>query len=60
MQNITVYYRAEADYHRSVGVELMSELRFGYMFGLNARAGIAKGIDAPGRTTGYLRVGRSF
>jgi len=48
------------DYRHGVGIELMSELRFGYLFGLNARAGIAKGIDAPGRTTAYLRVGRSF
>jgi len=48
------------DYHRGVGAELMTELRFGYLFSLQARAGIAKGIDEPGRTTGYLRVGRSF
>ena len=48
------------DSHRGVGAELMSELRFGYLFVLQARAGIAKGLDAPGRTTGYLRVGRSF
>jgi hypothetical protein len=51
---------ARPDYHRGVGVELMSELRFGYLFVLQSRAGIAKGIDAPGITTGYLRVGRSF
>jgi hypothetical protein len=31
-----------------------------YLFGLHARAGIAKGTDAPGKTTGYLKVGRSF
>jgi hypothetical protein len=48
------------DYHRGVGAELMSELRFGYLFGLHARAGVAKGIDATGKTTGYLKVGRSF
>jgi hypothetical protein len=48
------------DYHRGVGAELMTELRFGYLFFLHARAGIAKGIDATGETTGYLRVGRSF
>jgi len=51
---------ASPDYHRGVGAELLSELRFGYLFVLQARAGIAKGIDAPGKTTGYLRVGRSF
>jgi len=48
------------DYHRGVGAELMTELRIGYLIGLQARAGIARGIDDPGRTTGYLRVGRSF
>jgi hypothetical protein len=51
---------ARPDYHRGVGAELMTELRFGYLFFLQARAGIAKGLDAPGETTGYLRVGRSF
>jgi hypothetical protein len=48
------------DYHRGVGAELMTELRIGYLFALQARAGIARGIDDPGRTTGYLRVGRAF
>jgi hypothetical protein len=48
------------DYHRGFGVELMSELRFGYLLGLHARAGIAKGTGALGKTTGYLKVGRSF
>jgi hypothetical protein len=51
---------ARADYHRGIGVELMSELRIGYLFGLHARAGVARGVDALGKTTGYLRVGRSF
>ena len=51
---------ARPDYHRGLGLELMSELRIGYLFGLHARAGIARGIDAPGKTTGYLRVGRAF
>jgi hypothetical protein len=51
---------ANPDYHRGFGVELMSELRVGYVFGLHARAGIAHGVDEPGKTTGYLRVGRSF
>jgi hypothetical protein len=49
------------DYHRGVGAELVSEPRFGYLFGgFQLRAGIAKGVDAPGRTLAYLRVGRSF
>ena len=48
------------DYHRSVGVELLTELRLGYLFGLQLRLGFAKGLDAPGGRTGYLQVGRSF
>jgi len=50
----------QPDYRRGVGAELMSELRVGYLIGLQLRAGIARGIDEGGRTTGYLRVGRSF
>src|SRR4051812_3728394 len=48
------------DYHRGVGAELITEVRIGYLAGLQARAGIARGLDDPGRTTGYLRVGRAF
>ena len=48
------------DYHRGVGAELMSEPRFGYFFGLQARMGIARGLDQGGSTKFYLRVGRSF
>ena len=51
---------ASPDYHRGVGIELLSDLRFGYLFGLQARAGVAWGLDGPGETKGYLRVGRSF
>jgi hypothetical protein len=51
---------ARPDYHRGIGAELMGELRFGYLFGLHARAGIARGSDPFGKTVGYLRVGRSF
>jgi hypothetical protein len=51
---------ASPDYHRGVGIELLSELRAGYLFGLQVRAGVAKGLDGPGDTRGYLRVGRSF
>lgn len=50
----------EPDYHRGVGVELVSEPRLGYLFGWLARAGVAKGLDAPGSTRAYLRLGRSF
>jgi outer membrane protein assembly factor BamA len=48
------------DYHRGVGIELLSDLRFGYLFGLQLRAGVAWGLDGPGETKGYLRIGRSF
>jgi len=50
----------EPDYHRGYGVEFMSEVRFGYLGGANLRAGIADGHDQGGKTTAYLRVGRSF
>jgi hypothetical protein len=48
------------DYYRSAGVEVLSEIRLGYLFGLHARVGFAKGLDAPGKSTGYLQIGRSF
>jgi hypothetical protein len=51
---------ASPDYHRGVGIELLSEVRFGYLLGLQVRAGVARGLDDPGKTVGYLRVGRSF
>jgi hypothetical protein len=38
----------------------LSEVRLGYLFGVQLRAGVAKGFEAPGRTVAYLRVGRSF
>jgi hypothetical protein len=48
------------DYHRGVGAELVSEPRFGYLFGLKTRIGVAKGLDATGSTKIYLRAGRAF
>lgn len=51
---------ARPDYRRGFGAELMSELRFGYVFGLHLRLGLARGVDAPGKTTGYVKVGRAF
>jgi hypothetical protein len=44
----------------SGGVELLAEVRAGYLLGLQLRAGLAKGFEAPGATIGYLKVGRSF
>ena len=51
---------ADPDWHRGYGVELLSEIRLGYLFGAQLRLGVAHGPDEGGRTTGYLRVGRSF
>lgn len=51
---------AEPDYHRGVGVELMSEARLGYLLGVDLRLGLAKGLDERGKSTAYLRVGRAF
>jgi len=47
-------------YRRGLGAELMSEPRFGYLYGTIVRAGVAKGLDPTGSTKIYLRVGRSF
>ncbi|HET7201665.1 MAG TPA: hypothetical protein VFI80_12720 [Burkholderiales bacterium] len=47
-------------YYRSGGLELVSEPRLGYLLGLQLRAGVAKGFEAPGETVAYLKVGRSF
>ncbi|MGH8723310.1 MAG: hypothetical protein ACREU1_00495 [Burkholderiales bacterium] len=51
---------AEPDYHRGVGIELMSEVRVGYLFGAHLRHGLAEGLDDRGNTPAYLRIGRSF
>jgi hypothetical protein len=49
-----------ADYHRGIGAELIAEPRFGYLFGLQTRFGVAKGLDHAGSTKIYLRAGRAF
>jgi hypothetical protein len=51
---------AEPDYHRGYGIELMSETRVGYLYRFDFRLGFAKGIDEGGKSTAYLRIGRSF
>jgi hypothetical protein len=48
------------DYHRGFGIELMAEPSFLYLFGWQARAGVARGVDEAGKTQFYLRAGRSF
>jgi hypothetical protein len=47
-------------FYKSGGLELLSELRAGYLFGAQIRIGFAKGFEAPGRKVGYIRIGRSF
>lgn len=51
---------ADPDWHRGYGVELMAEVRFGYLLGADLRIGIADGRDEGGKTTAYLRLGRAF
>ena len=50
----------EPDWHRGYGIELMAEVRLGYLLGGDLRIGIADGRDEGGRTTAYLRLGRAF
>jgi len=45
---------------RSAGLELLAEVRVGYLLPLLLRAGVAKGFETPGATVGYLQLGRSF
>ena len=51
---------ASQRYFNSGGLELLAEVRAGYLLGLQFRAGVAKGFEAPGATIGYLQAGRSF
>ena len=47
-------------YDRSVGVELLSEIKLLYILGLQLRAGVARGLDGPKNTLGYLAIGHAF
>jgi hypothetical protein len=47
-------------WRRSVGVELLGEVRLLYALGLQMRIGLTRGLDEPRGTRGYLRFGRSF
>lgn len=47
-------------YYRSVGFELLGELRLLYALGLQLRLGVATALDGDKDTRAYLRVGRSF
>jgi surface antigen Omp85-like protein len=45
---------------KSAGLEFLAEVRAGYLLGLQYRAGVARGFEAPGATVAYLQIGRSF
>ena len=47
-------------YQRGVGVELLGEVKLLYALGLQLRAGVARGLDEPSGTRGYLTLGRMF
>ena len=49
-----------AKYHRGVGLELLAEAKLLYALGLQVRLGVARGLDVPRSTRGYLTVGRAF
>jgi hypothetical protein len=51
---------APSGYWRGVGVELLGEVKLLYVLGLQLRLGIAKGLDGPQETHGYLTLGRAF
>jgi hypothetical protein len=47
-------------WRRSLGVELIGEVKLLYALGLQLRLGVAQGLDAPKSTQGYLTAGRAF
>jgi len=47
-------------YFKSAGLELLAELRLGYLLPLQYRMGVARGFELPGATVAYLQIGRSF
>jgi hypothetical protein len=47
-------------WHRGVGFELLAEAKLLYALGLQLRLGLARGLDQPRSTIGYLTVGRGF
>lgn len=49
-----------ATWRRGVGVELMGEVKLLYALGLQLRLGVARGLDEPKGTRGYLTAGRAF
>ena len=49
-----------ARYQRGVGVELLGEVKLLYALSLHLRLGVARGMDEPAGTRGYLSLGRMF
>lgn len=47
-------------YSRGVGAELLGEFKAMYALGLQARLGVARGLDGPRDTHAYLAIGRAF
>ncbi len=47
-------------WRRGVGLELLGEIKLLYAIGLQLRAGVARGLDEPRGTHGYLSLGRAF
>jgi hypothetical protein len=47
-------------WHRGVGVELLAEAKLLYALGLQLRLGLARGLDEPRATRGYLTLSRGF
>ncbi len=47
-------------YKRGAGVELIGEVKLLYALGLQLRGGVAKGLDEPRESMGYLSLGRAF
>jgi outer membrane protein assembly factor BamA len=52
--------RRPVHYQRGAGVEVLSEIKLMYALGLQLRLGVARGLDEPKGTRGYLTVGRAF
>jgi hypothetical protein len=47
-------------WYRGAGVEAVSEVRLGFIIPLQVRIGVARGLDEPGQTRGYIHAGRNF
>ncbi|MSQ58600.1 MAG: hypothetical protein EXR36_02870 [Betaproteobacteria bacterium] len=51
---------AANEYRQGVGIEVLGEVKLGYLFYLPVCVGVAHGLDDLGDTQAYLRIGRSF